>query len=264
MNNVFDAKRFWLLIRKTLLERPLQMFGLTGLLLALVFIMYVVIKSLFGFSAAQNMTFIWGLPGGSFFLGSFVFGYFSSNASGSSFLTLPASIFEKWLCGVLIAGVLYPAIFLFFYHFMDSSFVAIYHNSLDPVLPFYKQKYESVFVFNINGVLAWKVYSIFFFLTAAMLLGSLYFNKTAFIKTAICICILIISVLGVNWLIASILFGHINDARPFYLVTIPAGKEEGSIELPSNLVNIFNYSIWYILPAILWLLSFTRMREKEF
>jgi len=264
MNNTFNAKRFGLLLKKALLERPVQMFGFTGLLLALVLIMYTVAKSLDGFSAAQNLTFIWGLPGGSFFLASFVFGYFSSNASGSSFLTLPASHFEKWLCGVLIAGILYPLIFLIFYRVMDSSFVALYHNSLDPSSPFYKQQYESVYLFNFNGIVAWKVYPMFFFLTGAMLVGSLYFNKTAFIKVAIGLCILIMGVFGLNWLMAKLIFGTITDAAPFNHVSVPVGKEGGSIELPSGIVNIFNYSILYIFPAILWLLSFTRLREKEF
>jgi len=264
MSNTFNAKRFGWLFKKTLLERPVQMFGFTGLLLALVLILYVAAKILGGFNAAQNLTFIWGLPGGSFFLASFVFGYFSSNASGSSFLTLPASHFEKWLCGVLIAGVFYPVIFLLFYRVMDGSFVAIYHHSLDPSSSFYKQQYESVYPFDLNGFVAWKVYPMFLFLTGAMLVGSLYFNKVAFIKTAIALCILCIGVFGLNWLMASMLFGHINDAGPFNRVAIPVGKEEGHIELPSGVVNIFNYGIWYILPPILWLLAFTRLREKEF
>ncbi len=264
MNNTFNIKRFGLLLKKTLLERPVQMFGFTVLLLALVLILYVIAKRFSGFIAAQNLAFIWGLPGGSFFLASFVFGYFSSNASGSSFLTLPASHFEKWLCGVLIAGVLYPLIFLIFYRIMDTSFVALYHNSLDPASQFYKQQYESVYLFNFNGIIAWKVYPMFFFLTGAMLVGSLYFNKVAFIKTAIALCILCIGVFGLNWLMANMLFGHINDAAPFNRVAIPVGKDEGHIELPSGVVNIFNYGIWYILPPILWLLAFTRLREKEF
>jgi hypothetical protein len=264
MNNTFNAKRFWLLLKKTLLERPMQMFGLTGLLLALVLILYSVIKSLAGFNPAQNITFIWGLPGGSFFLASFVFGYFSSNASGSSFLTLPASHFEKWLCGVLIVGVLYPVLFLLFYHLIDTGFVAMYHHGLDVTSPFYKQQYDSVYPFNLNGYLAWKVYPMFLFLTGSMLIGSLYFNKVAFIKTGIGICILCVAVFGLNWLMAVLLFGNISDAAPFHHVNILLGKEEGSVELPGTAVQIFNNSIWFVLPPLLWVLAFTRLREKEF
>ena len=69
---------------------------------------------------------------------------------------------------------------------------------------------------------------------------------------------------GLNWLMATMFFGHVDDAAPFNHVIIPAGKDEGSIELPSGAANIFNYSISYILPPILWLLAFTRLREKEF
>jgi len=265
MNNTFNTKRFGKLVKKTFLERPAQMFGFTGLLLALTLILYSIIKAFGGFNPAQNITFIWGLAGGGCFLASFVFGYFSSNAMGSTFLTLPASNFEKWLCGVLIAGVFYPVIFLLFFRLVDSSFVAIYHNGLDPLGPFYKQQYESVYIFDFNGFLAWKVYPIFGVLAGAMLVGSLYFNKVTFIKTAISLTIVFIGVFGLNWLIAFVLFGHINDAVPFNHVTIPVGKEEGSIELPSGIINnFFNNSIWYVLPPILWLLAFTRLREKEF
>ncbi len=264
MNNAFNAKRFGKLFKKTLLERPVQTFGFTGLSLTLVLILYVVAKSITGFSAAQNLSFIWGLPIGGCLLASIVFGYFSSNASGASFLTLPASNFEKWLCSALIAGILYPIIFLLFYRVMDSSFVSVYHHHLDPSAPFYKEQYESVYIFNFNGIVAWKVYPTFFLLMGIMMLGTLYFNKIPFIKTAIGICVLIIGLIGLNWLVAKIFFGSISDASIFYSVTIPVGKEEGSIELPDQISKVFFYGLWYIIPAILWFLSFTRLREKEF
>lgn len=264
MNNTFNAKRFGLLFKKTLLERPVQMFGFTGLMLSVVLILYVIAKALGGFGTAQNLTFIWGLPISSYFFASLVFGYFSTNASGSSYLTLPASHFEKWLCAVLIAGVLYPVIFMIFYRIVDSSFVTLFHNSLDPSSPFYKEQYESVFVFSFNGIIAWRVYPLFLLLTGASLVGSLYFNKIPFIKVAIAICILIIFIVGFNLLLAKIFFGNIVDAGPFNHVTILVGKEEASIEMPGSLNKIYYYSLSYILPVILWLMAFTRLREKEF
>ena len=264
MSNTFNLQRFGLLLKKTLLERPVQMFGFTGLLLSLVLILYVVAKSLIGYNAAQNLAFIWGLAGGGCFLASFVFNFFSSNAIGSSYLTLPASHFEKWLCGILIVGVLYPLIFMIFYRVMDASFVTIFHKSLDPASPFYKQQYESVYIFPFDGIVAWKVYPIFLFLTGAMLIGSLYFNKVGFIKTAIVICIVCIGSFGLNWFFAKLLFGNINDAAPFNHVSISVGKEDGSIELPEIAANIFDYTLKYIFPVSLWILAFIRLREKEF
>ena len=240
------------------------MIGFPGLVLTVVLILYVIIKALSGFDMAQRITFFVGLVGGSFFLGSFVFGYFSSNASGSSFLTLPASHFEKWLCGILIAGVFYPIVFLVFYCGIDTGFVALYHNGLDPSSPFYKQAYESVYTFDLSGVIAVNVYILFFIYTGAMLLGSLYFNKVSVIKTAIALCIICLVIFGANWLFASLLFGNIDDAAPFNHVAVPLGNDVGSIELPAGIAKICKYAFFYVMPAAFWLLSFTRLREKEF
>jgi hypothetical protein len=97
-----------------------------------------------------------------------------------------------------------------------------------------------------------------------MLIGSIYFNKLSVIKVGLVLCCLFMIIFGLNWLIAIGIFGTINDAVPFNHVTIPAGKEEGSIFLPSGIANIFEYGLLCIFPSILWLLSFTRLREKEF
>ncbi len=264
MNNTFNTKRFSWLVKKTLLERPVQIFGFTGLLLMIVFIHYYVVKTLSGFETAQNLSFIYGLPVGSCLLSSIIFGYFSSNASGSSYLTLPASSFEKWLCAILIACVLYPAIFLIFYRIMDAGFVGLYHSSLDVSSPYYKEQYESVYIFSFNGIVAGKVYQSFFFFTGAMLVGSLYFNKQPFIRSAISICILSMSIVGINWLMAKLFFGEFNNAGAFNYITIPVGKEEGYIELPYVADKIFNYCAWFFLPGLLWILSYTRLCEKEF
>jgi len=264
MNNTFSLQRFTWLFKKTLLERPVQTFGSAGMLLALTLIIYAVVKSLAGFNAAQNISFIWGLAGGGCFLASFVFGYFSSNAIGSSYLTLPASHLEKWLCGILIVGAFYPVIFLAFYRIIDFSFVSSFHKSLDPEGPYYKQIYESVFLFDFNGRIAWKVYPMYLFLAGAMLVGSFYFNKVNFIKVAIVLCVLVIGAFGLNWIFAKMLFGSINDAGIFNHVSVPVGKEDGSIELPETAANIFTYSLKYILPFMLWLVAFIRLKEKEF
>jgi hypothetical protein len=210
--------------------------------MAIIFILYFIIKSQIGFGAAQNISFIWGLAGGGCFLASVVFGYFYSNASASSYLTLPASHFEKWLCSILIAGVLYPFIFLLFYRMMDAGFVTVYHNSLDPGNPLYKIQYDSVYLFSFTGRIAKMVYSISFMLTGIALLGSLYFNKAGFIKTAICFCVVCCVRYALNWLFAKMLFGNMDDAFPFHGVEILAGKEVGSVELPQKMFTVYMYA----------------------
>lgn len=264
MNNTFNAKRFGLLFKKTLFEKPMQLFGFTGLIFLLILIVYYIFKTFVNFQAAQGASFMWGLIGGDFVLASFMFNYFSSVANGSSYLTLPVSNFERWLCAVVIAGILYPLVFLIFYRIMDASFVAAYHNSLDPNAPFYKIRYDAVYLFAFDGRIARLCYPMFLVFSGMMLVGSLYFNKVALVKVALFTCILFFAIYGLNYLFAGLMFNNIDDAFPFQHVAILVGKEVGSVELPKNVHDPIWYFINFGLPVVLWGVSFIRLREKEF
>jgi hypothetical protein len=87
-----------------------------------------------------------------------------------------------------------------------------------------------------------------------------------FIKTGITICVILFLIVGLNWLIATVLFSNatLNDAAPYDHVTIAVGKEEGILILPSNIENFFHYSFAFVIPVILWILPLGRLREKEF
>ena len=166
---------------------------------------------------------------------------------------------------MLIAGILYPAIFMLFYRLMDASFVSIYHNSLDPAAAFYEDRYESVSTLSFNGIFAWKVYPMFLFAVSAMLAGSLYFNKAGLIKVSLVICGLLIGLYLLNHLFAKIIFGiTIEEATIFHHVTIPVGKSDGSVLLPEKISDLAFNIVSYVFPAILFITSFIRLREKEF
>lgn len=265
MNNTFNIKRFGWLFKKTILERPVQLLGLIGLILLIDLLMYTVGTNInMVWDAVQELTFILGLVGGGSFLSAFVFNYFSSNASGSSYLTLPASSFEKWLCGVLIAGVIFSLIFLIFYRIMDTTFVGLYHKSLDPKNPFYKEMYEHVNTFPYDGFVASKTYMMYINFTTAMLVGALYFNKAAFIKVALIICCLFIGSLFLNNIMAKMLIDNVEKGLPYYGVFITVGKEFGKILLPSYASKAVDICILYIIPAVLLTTAYVRLREKEF
>ncbi len=265
MNNTFNLQRFALLFKKTILERPIQLLGLIGLILLIDLLLYMVGTNIkIVWDAVQELTFILGFVGGGCFLAAFVFNYFSSNAGGSSYLTLPASSFEKWLCGVLISGVIFTLIFLVFYRIMDTTFVGIYHKSLDPKGPFYKEMYEHVHVFPYDGFIAITAYRMFVNFTTAMLVGALYFNKAAFIKVALIVCGLFIVGTYLNFYIAKVFFDNVDRALPYYGVFIPVGNDFGKVLLPSYGSKAVDICILYIVPAVLLVTAYVRLREKEF
>lgn len=264
MNDTFNLKRFGWLFKKALFERPMQLFGLLSLTLLISLLLYVILKTILGFEEGQNASFIFGLVGGGTFLASFVFNYFSSNARGSSYLTLPASHFEKWLCGVIITGILFTLLFLVFYRIMDSTLVRLYLNGLDPKDPYFQEKFDAVHPFPLNGFVAGKTYMMFLNFSTAMLIGSLYFNKAAFIKVALIICALYIGGNFLNYYMAKAIFGTIEKALPFYCVFIPVGNSFGKVLLPDYASKAVDICLLYMTPAILCIATYIRLREKEF
>jgi hypothetical protein len=264
MNDIFNLKRFGWFFKKTIMERPVQLVGLVVLTLAMVLVVYAFAKFTAGFDVAQNASFILGLVGGGCLLASFVYNHFSSNANGSSFLTLPASQLEKWLCGIIITGIIYVIIFLLFFRMIDLIFISIYHNGLDPKGPYFKELYDSVQVFPFNGYVADKSFMMFFNFAGAMLVGSFYFNKASFIKIALIACGFCFGAFLLNLFIANLLFKNADTAFPYFLVWITVGKQRGRLELPSNILDSVRILFQYVVPITLWVLAFVRLREKEF
>ena len=264
MNDILNLNRFCLLLKKTILERPVQIAGLMGFILCFTFVLYAASVYALDYNAAQNLSFVWGLIGGGTVLSSFVFGYFNTNAGGSAYLTLPASALEKWLCGILIAGFFFLIIFLGFFRLVDYSFVTAYHNGLDKNNPLYQRLYDQVYLYSFTtrgvvekAIITWVNFA------GAMLVGSLYFNRVAIVKVALIVCGMLGAVYGLNLLVANALFSNVDMAFPYNNVLIKVKSEVGVIALPHTAALVVDAFINYILPITLWLTAFIRLKEKE-
>jgi hypothetical protein len=262
MNEIFNLRRLRLYFIKTVLERPTQILGTFGLSFSVAILVYYLLKSIgIIFEAAQLMSFTVGLVGGGCLLASLVFGYFSDAANGSSYMTLPVSVFEKWLCAILLVAA-YVGCFLLFFRGLDMFFVHLYHNSLNRQDPRYAEQYDSVSIFPFDRD---SISIIVFFVNAAaaMLVGSLYFNKVSFIKVALVICGLYFFTFLLNYLLGSILFKEMFRAFPFHSIEVKNGDEYGILVLPETWSKLFDVIALYILPGILLVVSYIRLREKE-
>lgn len=264
MNNIFSFTRFGWLMKKTFSERPVQLLGFTVISMLVSLAVYIFFKLTGDFEVAQNASFMMGLIVGGSFLASMVFNYFSTNAAGASFLTLPASQLEKWLCGVVITGILYVGLFLLFFRLMDLSFIALYHKGLDPEKPFYQELYDAVQVYPFNGATASPIFMMFFNFAGTMLIGAFYFNRAPFIKTALALCVICFGGFLLNILIANIFFKNVNSAFPYFFVWLEVGKETGRMEIEGSLHRAIMAVFQYILPVILWGLAYLRLKEKQF
>jgi hypothetical protein len=97
-----------------------------------------------------------------------------------------------------------------------------------------------------------------------MLLGSLYFNKVSFIKVALIICGLFFTAYLLDFVFAKMLFDKVDKALPFYCVFISVGTEVGKVELPDFASKAVDIIMQYLVPGMLWVLAYVRLREKEF
>jgi hypothetical protein len=261
MHQIFDPRRFRLYFIKAILERPVQILGTFALAFTVSLMVYFLMKSVAGFEPAQLISFTIGLVGGGGLLASLVFGYFADAANGASFLTLPASSFEKWFCGVLIIAI-YVTCFLFFFRGLDSLLVHLYHSGLNPQDARYRQQYDSVFIFSYTGD-ADSLLIFFANAVTGMLVGSLFFNKVSFIKVALVICGIYIGVFVLNYMVSSLMFKDYIKSFAFHSVVVKNGSEEGIIVLPAPAVRVYDMISTYILPILLLIVSFVRLREKE-
>lgn len=265
MNDIFNLNRFGLLFKKTIAERPAQLGGLMALVLAVTFGAFALGVYLDRWNMAHNGCFIWGFIGGGIVMASVVFNYFGTNASGAGYLTLPASAFEKWLCGVLIAGVLFTAIFLGFFRLIDTLFVNTYHNpGVAHLMDSGKPE-----IFPFDGRLPRQAYGIFLNFAGAMMLGSLYFNKAGFIKTALALFVIIVAIFILNNLTARLFYNNLDGAMPFSDITLKLNTPNSNsyqlqmFRLPPDAANAFTFLWNYVLPAVLWITAFIRLKEKE-
>jgi hypothetical protein len=264
MNDTFEFRRFGLLLKKTILERPMQIIGPFIITLGTTLLIYSAALYLMGWGPAQAISFAYGYVGGGCFLASTVFNYFNTNASGSAYLTLPVSALEKWLCSVVIVGVIFSAVFFGFYRIMDACFVNIYHNRLDKHSPLYEQLYDAVHIFTFYGNrMVYQPLTLYLNLVGALLVGALYFNRISAVKVAMVYVGLIAVVYFLNMALAHILFNNVDSANPFFAVFIKVGNDTGKIELPHLADQMVGIAWCYIIPGALWLTAYLRLREKE-
>ncbi|NCD68809.1 hypothetical protein [Mucilaginibacter agri] len=263
MKDTFDLYRFTLLFKKTILERPAQLLGLMALMLLVSLGFYSFFAYFREWEAAHATAFIWGYVGGGIVLASVIFAHFTTNASGAAYLMLPASSLEKWLCGISIVGVMFTIIFLGFYRLMDFSFINLYHSRLNKNDAHYQFFYSQAQIFAFDGRLPKFSYMLFANFAGAALLGSLYYNRAGLVKTALTVLATMAFIGLANYLIARLFFNNLSSANPFWSVNLQLTNNYRTVDAPQYIKDFADNLTQFIIPAILWVTVYIRLREKE-
>ncbi|RZL34829.1 MAG: hypothetical protein EOP00_30910 [Pedobacter sp.] len=276
MNNTFNLQRLGLLIKRQWLEFGKIFLITVGVALGVIVTFYTfsLWDSLFGEKQLWNSNNIdLNFREPLFFIFGFLFitvissSYFShlgQKPKAVIDLMIPASTFEKFLTGVLFTTILSSLAFLLVFYLTDLAFVSklrsLYPNArwtssevTDPVAVWI----DSIRYFFVQHQLKeFKSLAVIvpFFITSIFLLGSIYFNRFHYIKTAVSIIIFS----GVWFFIIY------NSGRLLFEGKVSTNQSSNmEIDNPKVWAEIGMFCLILVLTAIIWRITYVRLKEKQ-
>jgi hypothetical protein len=255
MNQFFSFRRFNLLVLQHWANNK-KRYGLS----VLAFVGLLIVWFVFAIIIEDDNLMSIEFQKSSFFLGLFAVGTFyasqffrdlASRAKGITFLLVPASTFEKFLCSLLYTLVLFFMIYTACFYLVDALMVTI-TNSLDTInkpngeIPLINVFDITFFSLNNDATLNFLLF--FFSVQSVFLLGSVYFRKYNFLKT-------IISVF-VTWFILFLVFYFI------YYQNSPEGSVENYGPIANWSAHLIQGLVYSIAP-LFWIVSYYRLKQKQ-
>lgn len=269
MNNTFNMNRFGLLLRRQWLEFGkiylMSLVVLAGILIGFYFFNIPDFnRSLSRWDDHGHAQLSFRIP--VFTAIGFLFITIEASAYFSAFgqkpkaimeLMTPASATEKFLCSILFSTVLSIISYLLIFYLIDAFFInyinelwnnhkAMNYNTgkLIPV------SFSTLFD-DLTSEREFKfLFALPFFFSSIFLLGSIYFNRFHYIKTAV----------SVTALLTFIVFLTIKFAS-----WVTEGKSR--ISSVNSLEKDFVFTIFFwssvALSLIIWLITYVRLKEKE-
>ncbi|MBF8962716.1 hypothetical protein I0P70_05605 [Pontibacter sp. FD36] len=257
MNNHFNLSRFALLFRKHTVEQYKTYLMSLGVLLGAMFIIMGTASYLAATpmeSEEQSIFFMFFMIGAGMVFSSTVFAQLGDKKKAIAFLTLPASQLEKYLVGWLYAFPIYLLLFIPSYYLILTIVL-----SIDPRVG---DEPEMINILTSEPRL--HILLIFYALfNALMLVGSAYFNKHHFIKTAFAGFVGILLFYNLNKLWVQAMLGRdLVTAGPFsaaYFMENEKRFDVGAYEGNETLIVL----LLVVLALISWVVAYFKIKEKQ-
>lgn len=270
MNNTFNLRRFGLLLKRQWLE-----FGKIYLITLLVTLGIMI--AFYAIPLANKVEFrperldfrvpLFIVLGFLFIsiIASNYFAHLGQKARAAIELMIPASTFEKFLTGILFTSILSVASYILLFYLVDLVFV-------NKVLSFYSGSTTTTQGMDVNGKLTTvttvtdnvqyfftkynpndfkAVYWAPFFITSIFLLGSVYFNRFHYIKTAISVMIFS----GIwTYIMVKVTEGLMNNKTAIHHNNSGDNKD---------MAQLWIIILLTVLTLIIWSITYVRLKEKE-
>ena len=268
MNNNFNLNRFLLLLKRQWLDFGNIYLGTLVVLIGILIAFYSYFlpspktTNFLDYEGNLDLRFRYGLF---LFLGFFfitiVAGSYYSNLGQKSRaiieLMMPASTLEKFLVGVWYTAIVTIVSYLLVFYVVDLGFVKYLNSNLDAFsVALYKKREIKPVHTMLNEVLSdanYRRYLRFFFFipfmfTSIFLLGSVYFNRFHYIKTAMAV------------LLFTGVAGYIIFKAGGFLTK---DMVRSGLETKEDVSLQWIFIITGLVTVVMWLITYIRLKEKE-
>lgn len=179
-----------------------------------------------------------------------VYSEFAQPATRQDYLLLPASHLEKWTSRWLRTLPLYIVAYTLIYWIASWIMNTVCLIAFGEIFVTFQPFQSGVYDF-------WKIYLI---AHAIFSIGSLQFNKSATIKTALTLLILIMAISLIGGVTAWALFTGLQED---HLIINPSFSFNLSEHTSYWLGQTGKWILWFLLVPLFWLISFLKLNEKE-
>ena len=269
MNQVFNTSRAWLMFRKYFGENKKAyalLFLASGASLTLLMGVHLTFSNPNLFEeTGQVLYYFSGLILWGCLSASLLFSDLGSKSKAINYLLLPASSLEKLMCTVFFGIVVYFIGYNLIFYAVDFTMVSLanekFNTSWSVIDVFAINQYKSK-LFE-DGHTSYFFYT-HFALQSFFLLGSIYFPKYGFFKTAI--ALVLVWVLMILYLVVFMNNvaprGLIYDGMSFLEVFDSSGRNK-FVHLPSGLTGTVKFFFEYAVAVWFWVIAYYRLKEKE-
>jgi len=255
MNDIFNTKRFGLLFIKQLSEHyKTYLMGLavlTGVMLVggsfFVYLTPVVLDL-----GTQVVLFgtIYFLAGTIFT--STIFADVSDKKKAISYLTLPASHFEKFLVGWVVSFLLFSLVY-----------IACFYGILMILLHLKQWPGQRTEVLNLFIEPASITFIAFAMLHSFSIWGAVFFEKLHFIKTAFCFFIAVVALSLANTSFIEALIGReVRTATPFSSISFFENNRYVGVDSARQTDPLLGW-VLIAVAIIFWVAAYYRLKEKQ-
>jgi hypothetical protein len=272
MNQTFSFQRWSLLVAKHWAENRKRYLLSIVAFMSLIMVWYVFVmltdeqnplaKGL------QDITFYFSL----FIIGPFYASQFfkslGSKSKAVDYLMVPSSTLEKTIVGIFYVVILFPIVFTATFYLVNTiavSLANLFHPSYNADI---SNVANITNVLDLNGGRfnpAPYILLLFFGIQSAFLLGSVYFAQYSYVKTAISLSLVCLTVAFVGLYVPSQWMprGGFLQSPVEYTVHSGNWEDRKMVTLPAWIGEVLEYIFLYAFHPIFWITTYFRLKEKE-